>query len=275
MIEAPLLSTRARLNEPGRVTSLIGWAIRKRVLRGALRHLAERALSGIGFDIEIEGVKLRCYLGDNATERDIFVRGLHAPKVGLMRVMESIKPGDVFVDVGANSGIFTSFAAKRVGPTGRVVAIEPMPAMLERLRFNVAANSFANVAIFATAVGEETGFATLYIHPNNRGQSGMIPLSPGSMPIQVPVSTLASVVTSAELDRIDALKIDIEGFEDRALSPFMANMPHSLWPRRIFMEIVHRPRWRRDCIAFLRDAGYSQIWQQNHDIALEKRSAKS
>src|SRR5215510_11777194 len=267
MIEAPLLSTRRRLDEPGRWTSLLGWAIRKRVLRGALRHLAERALSGIGLDIEIEGVKLRCYLGDNATERDIFVRGLHAPKVGLMRVMESIKPGDVFVDVGANSGIFTSFAAKRVGPTGRVVAIEPMPAMLERLRFNVAAT------IFATAVGEETGVATLYIHPNNRGQSGMIPLSRGSMPIQVPVSTLASVVTSAELDRIDALKIDIEGFEDRALSPFMANMPHSLWPRRIFMEIVHRPRWRRDCIAFLRDAGYSQIWQQSNDIALEKRPA--
>jgi len=89
------------LDEPGRWTSLLGWAIRKRVLLGALRHLAERALSGIGLDIEVEGVKLRCYLGDNATERDIFVRGLHARKVGLMRVMEDLKPGDVFVDVGA------------------------------------------------------------------------------------------------------------------------------------------------------------------------------
>jgi FkbM family methyltransferase len=191
-----------------------------------------------------------------------------------MRVMESLKPGDVFVDVGANSGIFTSFAAKRVGPTGRVVAIEPMPALIERLRFNVAANGFANVAIFATAVGEETGLATLHIHPNNRGQSGMIPLSPRSMPLQVPVSTLASIVRSAELDRIDALKIDIEGFEDRALLPFIANMPPSLWPRRIFMEIVHRPLWRRDCIDVLRDAGYSQTWRQNHDIALEKRTGK-
>jgi FkbM family methyltransferase len=274
-MEAPLLSTPPRPNEPARLSSLFGWAIRKRVLRGALRHLAERALSGIGFDIEVEGIKLRCYLGDNATERDIFVRGLHAPKVGLMRVMEGIKAGDVFVDVGANSGIFTSFAAKRVGPTGRVIAIEPLPEMVERLRFNVAANGFANVAIFATAVGEETGLATLYIHPNNRGQSGMIPLSPGSMPVQVSVSTLASIVRSAELDRIDVLKIDIEGFEDRALLPFMANMPHSLWPHRIFMEIVHRPLWRRDCIGFLRDAGYSQIWQQNNDIALERRQDKS
>src|SRR5262245_22094678 len=271
MIEAPLLSTRRRLDEPGRLTSLLGWEIRKRVLRGALRHLAERALPGIGLDIEVEGVKLRCYLGDNATERDIFVRGLHAPKVGLIRVMEDLKPGDVFVDVGTISGIFTCFAAKRVGPTGRVVAM----ALIERLRFNVAANGFANVAIFATAVGEEAGLATLQIHPNNRGQSGMIPLSPGSMPLQVPVSTLASIIRSAELDRIDALKIDIEGFEDRALLPFIANMPDSLWPRRIFMEIAHRPLWRRDCIGFLRDVGYSQIWRQNHDIALEKSTGKS
>src|SRR5262245_52932815 len=80
MIEAPLLSTRRRLDEPGRWTSLLGWAIRRRVLRGALRHLAERALSGIGLDIEVEGVKLRCYLGDNATERDISSEASMHPK---------------------------------------------------------------------------------------------------------------------------------------------------------------------------------------------------
>jgi FkbM family methyltransferase len=255
--------------ELGRVSSVIGWAIRKRVLRGAVRQFAERALSGIGFNIEIRGVKLRCYLNDNATERQIFKRGENAPSVGLMRVMADVSPGDVFVDIGANSGIFTAFAAKLVGPSGRVVAIEPMPEMVERLRHNVDINGFNNVEIFATAVGEETGNAILHIHPKNRGQSSMLATFQSSAQVQVPVSSLRSIVMLAGLDHIDVLKIDIEGFEDRALLPFIESTPRSLWPRRIFMEIANQRLWRLDCVEFLLKAGYSQVWREKNDIALE------
>ena len=65
----------AEAGMPGRMASVFAWAIRKRVLRGKLRQIAQRALSGTGHDIEIDGIRLRCYLADNATERDIFVGG--------------------------------------------------------------------------------------------------------------------------------------------------------------------------------------------------------
>jgi FkbM family methyltransferase len=230
--------------------------------------LAERALFGTGLDLVVDGVKLRCYLGDNATEREIFVRGFNEPKLGLRTVMEGIRPGEVFVDVGANSGIFTAFAAKRVGPTGRVVAIEPMPAMLERLRFNVAANDFTNVTIFDVAAGEASYVATLHIHPRNRGQSAMISPSPGSTPIEVSVRSLADMVVSAGLNRVDTLKIDVEGFEDRVLVPFIAQAPGALWPKRIFMEIAHRSAWKEDCVATLLRAGYTEVWRSKADLLL-------
>ena len=252
---------------PGRMASDFAWAIRKRVLRGKLRHIAQRALSGTGHDIEIDGIRLRCYLADNATERDIFVGGPDAPRIGLKRVMEGLKPGDVFVDIGANCGIFTAFAAQRVGPEGHVIAIEPIPEMIERLRFNVAVNGFTNVAIFQTAVGSEVGTALLHIHPRNRGQSSMAPDAVGT-PKQVSVTPLADIVVSAGVRRIDTLKIDIEGFEDRALAPFISTMPSSLWPSRIFMETVHSGRWAIDCVEVLLDAGYTRLWQDKHNIVL-------
>jgi FkbM family methyltransferase len=261
----------AKAGMPGRMALVLAWAIRKRVLRGKLRHIAQRALSGTGHDIEIDGIRLRCYLADNATERDIFVGGADARRIGLRRVMEGLKPREVFVDIGANSGIFTAFAAKCVGPEGHVIAIEPIPEMIERLRFNIAVNGFTNVSIFQTAVGSEAGTALLHVHPRNRGQSSMAPDAVGT-PIKVSVTPLADIVVSAGVGRIDTLKIDIEGFEDRALAPFLSTMPPSLWPRRIFMETVHSKRWAIDCVEVLRDAGYACLWQDKHNIALALRA---
>ena len=256
------------MENPSRLQSAAAWAIRARVLRGKLSQLAQRAMVGVGHDIEEDGVKLRCHLGDNTTERDVFIRGFNAPRVGLMRVVGELKSGDTFVDVGANCGIFTAFAAKKVGPAGRVVAIEPMPEMLERLRHNVAINGFQHVTIFATAVGEDRGTATLHLHPRNRGKSSIVPTFSGSA-IEVPVQSLADIAKTAGLECIDILKVDIEGFEDRALIPFISTAAQNLWPKRIFMEIVHSRIWQRDCVAFLLDAGYDRLWQTDTDIALE------
>jgi FkbM family methyltransferase len=249
----------------------VRWAIHKRLLRGKLRTMVLRAAGG-HFDVCVDGVYIRLHPAYNSTERALLVRGAHAKAVGLMHVLPSLQPGDVFVDLGANSGIFTIFAANRVGPEGRVLAVEPMPEMLENLRFNICANGFTNVAIFPTAVGARAGTATLRVHPKNRGASSLTPYFDGT-DIQVPVSTLEGIVSSAGVDRIDFLKIDIEGFEDRALVPFVEAMPRRLWPKRIFMETRISHRWEQDCVRFLIDAGYITVWQDPTDITLELEDA--
>jgi len=105
-------------------------------------------------------IKLCIHLGDNSTEADILAHGVNASRVGLSKVIDGLKPGDVFVDAGTNCGIFTTFAANRVGARGHVVAIEPIPEMVRRLRLNIATNGFGNVSIF-----ESAGRRTWYFPP--------------------------------------------------------------------------------------------------------------
>ena len=176
------------------------------------------------------------------------------------------------MDVGANCGAYTLFAARAVGPSGRVIAIEPMPEMLRRLRYNIAVNAFQNIKVVPTAVGPEAGIATLFVDEARRGLSSMEKLQ-GATPTQVPIATLLSVIELSGVGRVDALKIDIEGFEDRALLPFFSTAPRTLWPKRIYMETDWSARWERDCIASLLAVGYVEAWRGRGDILLALREA--
>ena len=248
----------------------LAWAIRKRILRGKLRKIALRAMSGVAYEICIEGVRLRCYLDDNSVERGIFIRGLDAGNDALRQVFYGLKPGDIFVDIGANAGIFTAMGAKQVGPRGCVIAIEPAPEMVDRLRANVAANGFTNVAVFQMAVGSTSGVGTLHLHPRGHGQSSLAFGSMGGASIEVEVAPLADIITAAGVDRIDYLKIDIEGFEDRALVPFIQQAPSALWPKQIFIEIAQHKAWKEDCVATLLGVGYAEAWRSKTDILLAR-----
>src|SRR5262245_29523441 len=107
--------------------------------------------------------------------------------------------------------------AKQVGPRGCVIAIEPVPNMADRLRANVAANGFTNVVVLQMAVGSAPGLQTLHLHPRGHGRSSLAFGSMGGGSIEVQVVPLADIITAAGVDRIDYLKINIEGFDDRAL----------------------------------------------------------
>jgi FkbM family methyltransferase len=198
--------------------------------------------------------------------------GARQNHVGRDVIIASLRDGDVFLDIGANCGACALFAARAVGPSGRVIAIEPMPEMLRRLRYNIAVNGFRNIEVVPTAVGPQAGTATLFVDEARRGLSSMEKLE-GATPLQVPIATMLSMVERPGVDRIDALKIDIEGFEDRALLPYIAAAPRTLWPKRIYMETDWAARWERDCIAGLIAAGYLEAWRSRGDILLRLREA--
>lgn len=255
----------------GTMASTAVWGIRYGLVRGKLRQIAIRNMSEHfenEFPVCIDGVSFRLRPATNATDKALLLRGPTAKAIGLAQVLPYLKDGDIFVDLGANAGIFTCFAAKRVGPWGRVIAVEPMPEMLECLQQNIAANNFENVTVFPTAVGDKPVMTTLCIHPVNRGASSLVADFDGTN-IEVPVLTLENIVASAGIDRIDFLKIDVEGFEDRVLIPYITSAPRALWPRRLFMETRISHRWERECVDFLLDAGYGTLWQDPNDITME------
>ena len=121
-----------------------------------------------------------------------------------------LRPGAVFVDIGSSEGDFALIAARIVGPAGRVHAFEPDPGNGETIRENVAANRFDTVTVHPVALSDCDGEATLY----QSSVSGWHSLLPGlehrdHAAVTVPVARLDSYA----LERLDMIKIDVEGAE--------------------------------------------------------------
>jgi FkbM family methyltransferase len=130
-------------------------------------------------------------------------------------IEENLKPGDVFLDVGAHVGYFTLLAARRVTGTGTVLSIEPNPQALEQLRQNVARSRLANVLIADTACGDSYDPVRLYLHTESN--SSMASLSAanatGGAAVDVRCTPLDSLCQDRGLHRVDLVKIDVEGAE--------------------------------------------------------------
>jgi FkbM family methyltransferase len=133
-----------------------------------------------------------------------------------------LKPGMTFVDIGANEGLFSLFAAGRVGPAGRVVAVEPSSRERRQLGRNLERNRIANVTVVPQALAGEPGTARLQIAArrhgghNTLGRFSYDDVSAVDAE-EVPVETLDGLAARLGLGRVDAIKIDVEGAELKVL----------------------------------------------------------
>ena len=126
-----------------------------------------------------------------------------------------VKEGDIVVDVGANVGMFTVKAALSVGDKGKVVSIEPIEENFELLKKNVEFHNLVNVQIIRKALGRERGKTTM-IKSLLSGTHQLKGLKNPEFPIQevdVEMDTLDNIVKQLNINRIDLLKIDVEGAE--------------------------------------------------------------
>ena len=88
--------------------------------------------------------------------------------------------------------------------------------------------------------------------------------------MQVKIRTSVGIAEAERLPRIDALKIDVEGYEDRVLMPFFARASRELWPRRVFMEHRHQHLWQQNLIKHMKANGYVVAWSSQHDTFLTR-----
>ena len=129
-----------------------------------------------------------------------------------------LRPGMVFVDVGANDGYYTLFAARRVGPSGRVVAAEPSSRERAHLQRNLGRNGLDNVSVVPAAIGAAAGLADLHlahgVHAghNTLGSFAHDDVVRASLE-RVPIEPLDAVIARLGLARVDFVKIDVEGAE--------------------------------------------------------------
>jgi FkbM family methyltransferase len=136
----------------------------------------------------------------------------------LRDIMRTVLPPDgAAIDVGANAGWHTLLMARLVGPRGRVLAIEPNPSVREQLTRNIRLNRIAQIEIFECALAESRRSLT-FIAPDAddpASASGHVTLDDNmkTQAIRVEADTLDNIAAYKQLDRLDLLKIDAEGFE--------------------------------------------------------------
>jgi FkbM family methyltransferase len=139
--------------------------------------------------------------------RYIYVFGIWQPNLTAF-MASHLDPGRTFVDVGANVGWFTLQGARRVGPHGRVVAIEASPNLARRVDVEVERNGLRNVRVVNAAVWSGPG--KVDIHPGPAENPGKTSVSPGH---EVRCDTLMNLLTEQELATCRLVKIDVEGAE--------------------------------------------------------------
>jgi FkbM family methyltransferase len=130
-----------------------------------------------------------------------------------------LKPGMVFVDIGANVGYFTVLASRLVGDAGTVIAVEPEPKNFELLKRNVNENKLRNVILLNTALGATTGQAELFLSASNYGDHQLYRREDESrQPVSVPLDTLDNALARCNISRVDVIKMDVQGYEYQILA---------------------------------------------------------
>jgi FkbM family methyltransferase len=240
--------------------AVITLAQRTRLKRGAFRPMLSRLINLLRVgpvDTAYQGASFRFYHQASATERGaLFNPDYNSEELSFLRASTPV--GGTFIDVGANVGTYALPLAQHVGRHGRVIAIEPHPVTHARLAFNRAASKLDQVRLIAAAAGPADGELLIETDGDNLGASHVVLGAASGEAIRVPSRRLQGLVSEAGLSRIDALKIDIEGFEDRVLIGFFAEAPQALWPRAVVIEHLSRDEWLKDCIADMLARGYAE-----------------
>jgi FkbM family methyltransferase len=137
----------------------------------------------------------------------------HEDDASFQRSLDLLAPGGVAIDVGANIGVWSLLAAER-RPDARIHAFEPVPEVAAHCRRHLAINELDTIVLNVAAVAAEDGVAPFYaIRTANTGASSLIARRVPADEIAVAVVTLDSYVERARLDRVDVLKVDVEGAE--------------------------------------------------------------
>lgn len=226
------------------------------------------------FDLDYQDVLLRLYPAENLCDLKIVLYGAHPVNEELDRVGEVLGQASVFVDIGANVGLYSLMARKRMSQTARVISFEPDPRTVRKLRQNLDFNQAANVTVINGAVGAEEGCLPLFTASlHNVGRNTLMRGLAGSKNatgISVPVRPLTTYLAEEGVGHIDVMKIDVEGFEAEVLAPFLEHAPDTLLPKYIMIEIVARANWKTDVIAMCHARGYQTVYETSDDMHLQR-----
>jgi FkbM family methyltransferase len=168
-----------------------------------------------------------------------------------------LRPGNRFLNVGANVGYHTLLGSKLVGPEGSVVALEPDPVNFAFLKMNLAVHDARNVTPLAVAAGSRAGRMQLHRSRDNSGDNRLTPFPEASSSVTVPVHRLDELLAGRTFD---VVLIDTQGWDHEVVAGMSGLLAGGLPP--MIVEFV--PSWLRE-----RGEDPEQVVRQMQDLGYD------
>ena len=153
-----------------------------------------------------------------------------------------IPDGGVVIDIGANEGFFSVIAAQAAGTDGKVISVEPQSRLQDIVRINLALNGFKDSTLYPNAISltsHETVKLSLF-PSSNTGASSIVNKTKLSTAFDiVETITMADIIKNEALERVDFIKIDVEGFEYEVIHSMLPEMKEGI-VKKILID-YHKP----------------------------------
>ncbi|MFN6334899.1 MAG: FkbM family methyltransferase [Sphingobacteriales bacterium] len=224
-------------------------------------------------DIEVWGLRLRLRSRGNLSEQRLIYMPQFLDRMEREILAQELQDGGLFLDIGANAGLYSLWVASLRLKKVQVEAFEPDPELCQGLKFNLLTNDLNDVRVNQLALGRQRGQMRMISGSGNKGENRVeaddLAKEEG---FDVEMTTLKDFLKKHDITQITAIKIDIEGYEVDVLEPFFSDCPQDMWPRLLICEVVHDT----DCklLQLLERSGYTLAAKERLNSVF-KRDVKS
>ena len=221
-------------------------------------------------DIDYNGLKLRVRPFGNSIESNILLSSKIREKEELKIIKSHTKNATLFLDIGANFGYYSMFVA-RFGAR-RCISFEPQPLLIKRIEENRIINDFTNkIDIAPFALGEFEGEVELHIADSGLGSIGIGKNIKSNTSLVVEQKILEVALSEFNESKADIIKIDVEGYEDKILFPYLSGLENENLPSLIVIE-DNSNEWDKNIIEWLKDTNYKAVGKTRGNVFLVKNS---
>lgn len=227
-----------------------------------------RIFKGVQIESIYEGFHLTLKL-DDWIQENLFFLGKYE-EAELKVIDQNLREGYIFIDVGANIGLFSLQASRKVGKTGKVIAFEPFPSTFQHFQKHLQMNQITNVQAENLALGNSDGLVELFYDPDEKNV-GMVSTKPleNGIKEEVKITSLDRFVLGNSIDRIDFIKIDVEGHELEAIRG-MENALKTFEP--VLLIEINADANEKKLLDFLQHLGYKKYFINNDGEVQEENS---
>lgn len=218
---------------------------------------------------KLHGYRMSVRIGGWSNRHTYFLERFYDLPTQLL-LKRVLRPGDCFVDIGANEGMMTLLGSHLVGDGGSVISFEPNPVPADILEGNLFENRIGNVTLHRMGLGEAGGTLPLFVPDINTGEGSFSEPTDSTSGTFVACSVgVGDTMLKEAIPRL--IKIDVEGFEAQVIAGLHKTIERT--KPIVTMELIARHLARAETtptaiLQWFHDAGYT-----THRLGLTKRQA--